>query len=294
MGLFREEAYNNYSSMVNTTANVKTVRVGVLTAAIAVIVVFAAVMTWLFTGNITETVNVDGIVTTDGGNVGIYAEISGTVSDVFVWSGAKVEAGDVIAVIPNKDKLSEIEAMRKSGADEDEINRLKNEYYSVSFIRALKSGIVRSVISDGQYINTGDKIAEMTVVEDYANNNKIIAFIPSYSVQALSTGLDVQVSPDFAPREQYGYIKGYISDIGAYPRTKESILEEYGIDELKNIIDDDISYMSVEITLIPDSESVSSVKWSSPKGNSLNVDAGTVCTGSVVVKSCKPYQWLLQ
>jgi len=292
MKLFREEAYNNYSSMLDSEIQVRTVNFSNYFITVIILAVMASVMIWFFMGNITETVTVNGIVATDGGNMGVYSDRSGTVSDVFVWNGASVKAGDILAVIPDEEKLDEIQTAIENN-EYDRIEKLRSEYYANTFIKAKKGGDIRRVITEGEYTECGDMIAEVTVKSDYADNNRIISFIPSDEMRAVNIGMEVQVSPNYAPREEYGYIKGYISAMGEYPETKNAILEIYSIDDLKNILDDDKSYVTIEITLMPDSESVSNVKWSNPRGNDVDISVGTVCSSMVVVKSCKPYQWFL-
>ncbi|MCH5186308.1 MAG: hypothetical protein J1F64_09335 [Oscillospiraceae bacterium] len=289
MSLFNKEAREHYMSMTSTTAVIRTVSVGNTVSAAIITAVLVCMLVWLFTGNITETVTVNGIVTTDGGNAGIYVSEGGVVSDVFVWNGANVNAGDVIAVIHDESRLEQLKL-----ADAEELEQMKSKYYASSIMRAPKRGIISSVAEEGEYVKSGDVIATMIVIEEYSDNNKIAAFIPSNKGEIIKMGMEVQISPEYAPREEYGYALGYISDIEKIPKTKSKIIEEYSIRELENILDDKINYISVEITLISDSSSQSNIKWSNPRGSSVSIDIGTVCEGSVVVKKCKPYEWLFK
>lgn len=288
--LFRSEAAENFSSMADTTVSAKTITTNEKILSVLVFVVFVSIVIWFFTGNITETVSVSGVITTDGGNVEIYAPKDGIVSDVFVWRGERVSAGDTIAVIPDIQTLERI----KNAETEEEINRLRDEYISNSIVKTLKNGIIRNVVSEGKHIDVGSAVSEMTVLEEYTDNNKIIAFIESENIQSLELGMDVQVSPEFAPREKYGYMKGYISSMGEYPESMSKLTSTYNIGELYSVLDSNKNYIELEITLIPDEDSKNGIEWSNPNGNELSVNIGTVCNGSVVVKDCKPYEWFLK
>ena len=58
----------------------------------------------------------------------------------------------------------------------------------------------------------------------------VYSFLPIDETRALSEGMSVRVSPDYAPREQYGYIFGTIISISRSPVTADMIRNQLGSD----------------------------------------------------------------
>ena len=283
--LFRQEALENNSERTGKGVALRAVglKFALFTAALAVCAALFAL--WLIMGEVYETLSVDGIIWPSESGGEIYAEYGGSVSKVTVSRGARVKAGDILAVIPQEDILSDIE----SGAVEADA-KLYGEYDRRSVIRSKTNGIVTYIADENTYVKAGEKIAEITPYDESGNNMTLIAFIPSDKGGLLSLGADAQVMPDFAPREKYGYINAYVSDIAQYPVKGEYIKENLGNLFLPSINEEN-NYLEVEITMLADAETLSHLKWSRPAGGDISAPMGTICTADIVIDKHHPYQW---
>jgi len=58
----------------------------------------------------------------------------------------------------------------------------------------------------------------------------VFAYLPIEDTRQISEGMQVRVSIDYAPQEQYGYIHGTIQSIGHAPVNRESLMEFHGTD----------------------------------------------------------------
>lgn len=74
--------------------------------------------------------------------------------------GTYVQSGDIIAVIPQKDILSQIEEGRANNMSEAKREKLYEEYDSRSVVRSNISGIVTYIADKNSYVTEGTKIAE--------------------------------------------------------------------------------------------------------------------------------------
>ena len=247
---------------------------------------------WLFFGTIYETVTVNGAIWPAKNNGDVYTVYGGTLSKAVVSEGDTVKAGDVLAVIPQEDILAAIEAGRQNGISEAELQGLYDEYDRRSMIRSAVDGAVTYIADENAYMAEGARVASVVPYDESGNNRTLTAFIPSDSSGFVTLGMEVQVMPDFAPRDEYGYIRAYISEISSYPVTGQSVRETSG-ELLAGPLDDTGSYVRIEITLIPDMTAQSGLKWSDPSSGSIDVAMGTVCTADIVVEECRPYEWLL-
>ncbi len=291
MELFRKEAVENFSSSSGMKSAVRAVSVktAVFTALLALCA--AAFAFWLFLGTIYETVTVSGAIWPAQNNGDVYTVYGGTLSKAVVSEGDTVKAGDVLAVIPQEDILAAIETGRQNGISDAELQSLYDEYDRRSMIRSAVDGAVTYIADENSFMAEGARVASVVPYDESGNNRMLTAFIPSDSSGFVTLGMDVQVMPDFAPRDEYGYIRAYISEIAPYPVTGQSVRETSG-ELLAGPLDDTRSYVRIEITLIPDMTAQSGLKWSNPSSGSIDVAMGTVCTADIVVEECRPYEWL--
>lgn len=112
---------------------------------------------------------------------------------------------------------------------------------------------------------------------------KVYCYVPISTAKRLRTDMAVQMSPDYAPKEQYGYIKGSISRIGENIVTENYLSELFDNPQIVSPVISDINsnLIQVEINL---------EGWSSNKGELISISDGSLFTVSVVEREQKPYE----
>lgn len=116
----------------------------------------------------------------------------------------------------------------------------------------------------------------------------VFCYVPLSVSKKLSEGMSVQISPDYAPREEYGYIFGLIQRIGDQPVTDADILETFGnMNYVQGIVP---AGVVVEIRVIMEKNENGKLKWSNQGGESIVVSNGSHCNILVVIKDRKPYE----
>jgi hypothetical protein len=102
--------------------------------------------------------------------------------------------------------------------------------------------------------------------------------------------MEVQVSPDYAPREEYGYIYGKIEKVGENPVTPREIVKNFGsVQYVQGLIPQG---NVIEISVVLDSNAAG-LKWSNKKGKSISVTNGSYCNVLIVTRERKPYELIL-
>lgn len=120
---------------------------------------------------------------------------------------------------------------------------------------------------------------------------KVYCFVPMGVSKRLSDGMKVQVSPDYAPREEYGYIFGMVESIGERPVTEEEIEQTFGnIQYVQGLITQG-NMVEVRVAL---ERAEGRLKWSTQKGESVLVTSGSNCNLLIVTKERKPYELILK
>ncbi len=120
----------------------------------------------------------------------------------------------------------------------------------------------------------------------------VFSYVRMKSARRLREGMPVQISPDYAPRDRYGFIYGRIVRIGTKPISESDILERFGD---KNYLRDLLPREgnAVEIEMEMDATD-GRLKWSNPKGEEIRIDSGSECSLSVVIRERRPYELVFQ
>ncbi len=289
--LFRKEALDSFSSNSRIDKGIRAVSIRTTVCVAMLVLCAAAFAVWLVFGTVYETVPVIGVVWPAQSDGEVYAVSSGTMTRAVVSVGNKVKTGDILAVIPNEEILSEAEAVKAEEGLSEKLERLYDEYDKMSIIRSNIDGIVIYIADENSYINKGERVAEVVPYSESGNNKTLTAFIPAKNGGLVTVGMEAQVMPEFAPREKYGYIKAYVSGISAYPISGENIKRDNSKLFLSSL-DERESYLQLEITLIPDAQAPSHLKWSNSASGRIDVVMGTTCSADIVIEKCRPYQWL--
>ena len=278
--LFRKEAIENIQSQYDSHENLFAIPIKLRLMIIVLLICFVAFAIWLFRGNITQAAYTEGIVYSKNGMQSIYSEVGGIITDVLVKSGDTVNAGDVIAVVSDNSMLKAAET-----------SELITEYVSSHVIRSYKDGVLMYVANEFANVSVGDLIADIIELSTDMNDRLVYTFISSDMANNISVGMNAQVSLTFAPREKYGYIEGYVSEISQYTKKGDAISQSFNY-MLSNVLDANSVYHMVAVTLLPDSTTQNGLRCSNPRSGVLPVKTGAFCNVDIIYGNSRPYEWL--
>jgi multidrug resistance efflux pump len=256
---------------------------------VALLLIAATIIIWGISATIPIRIELPGIVFPQNGILTIVANNEGAVFNVRVKPGDYVEEGDIIAYIPHENILHQI----KDSSDAAEKGLLRLEYHAKSMILSPTDGMVISIASEGDYLQVGKEIARLVSEDIYTNNQEVTAFASYNEGKKLKKGMSVQISPHFAPREEYGYMEGVITRIANIPSTRGDTIKRFGGFISEKDLDEHDSNIEVKITIFADSGPKSHLKWSNQKGEALEIDAGTKCNIAVLINRIRPIDLLL-
>ena len=254
-----------------------------------VVVLGAAVL--CFTGTITRMVSITGIVFPHYGIEQVSSQVSGQVSYVQVQVGDTVEAGDLIAIVPQEDLYRQIQEARAAQAPQEELERLYDAYQAASMIYTPVSGQVVDLVATGSAITAGDLVVAITNADSTTNEAEIRAYVSSTVAQSIQKGMDVRIYPSVSRSESYGYVQGLVSDISNYPITATNISDTLGRFYTDQLVPEGENIVELRITLLGGTDGSTGV-WSRAEGGSLTIDTGTMCEMNVVVEEMTPWEYL--
>lgn len=289
--LFRKEVTSTFSSNAYMFKTAKGFKIRTIFFLLMLVLCTGLFLLWLFCGTVYETVTVNGIVWPDEIDGYVYSDTEGLISKTVVSNGAYVSAGDIIAVVPQEELLKKISTAKKNGVSDEELSALYKEYNDKSMIRSNIDGLVTHIADDNSYITQGTLLAKVVHYDKNGNNRTVTAFVPSEESGRIKIGMEAQVTPDFVSRDEAGFVHGYISDIYKYPVKGQLIAEENPTLFLSELNTEE-NYIQIKISLFPDSSMESNLKWSSKKSGDIEIPLSTTCSSDIVIKSCRPYEWL--
>lgn len=290
--LFRKKAVDNYKEQFSVDTHISKISFPNLLFSVLFIAALVFFLIWFMFGNIVNTVNIKGIVYPTAGVENITAVEAGVISDINVEVGDNVKVGTIVAIVPNEAILKNINNAAENNADKKVIDKLRQDYYSSSVIVAKTSGTVLKTCNEGDYVDKGTPIVTVAANRSEDNQRQILAFLPTSQKNNINKGCNVQVSPDYAPREKFGYINGYVADIDDVVITKSDVESSMNVFNIPNLLEDNENYIAVHINLLPDADTASGLSWTQKNSGNIDVGIGTLCNNSIVVEKNPPYKWL--
>lgn len=285
--LFRKKAVESYKEQFSTDRQIKSLPLPLLLLMSLFFIGFFLLCIWCIFGNISKSVEVTGVVYPNGGIIKIISEQDGKLETVLAKKGDDIELNEVIAVIPQNDILDNINL-----AEGREKEELRKQYNEKSIIHSNVSGKIIYIADEGSVIEKGDIIATIAYNKKEINNKQILAFLPTEMKNSVYKGCQVQVSPNYASREKYGYINGYVQKVENSVITKNEAEKYYDIYNIPNLIQEDKTYVAVYINLISDESTESGLNWSNKNSGNIDVEMGATCKGEIIISEQPPYKWL--
>jgi HlyD family secretion protein len=106
--------------------------------------------------------------------------------------------------------------------------------------------------------------------------------------KSIVPGMEVQISPSTAQKEEFGYLVGRVTYVSEFPSTGQGMMRVLSNEELVKRLSGDGAPFAIYADLEPDPQAVSGYRWSSLKGREVKVASGTLCNVSVTTRKRRP------
>ena len=142
----------------------------------------------------------------------------------------------------------------------------------------------------GDLISRGAGLMSLQLADDQNTDVEAVIYVPPKDGKYVEQGMEAQISPLSSPREEYGYIIGKVTYVSEFPSTFAGMMRVLGNDVLVKSLSVDGAPFGVYAQLLRNPKSSSGYAWSSPKGETLSVNSGTVCLVTITVKQRRPIE----
>jgi len=185
----------------------------------------------------------------------------------------------------SKDKLDELN---------DKLQALDQERFRVSRIDSPYSGkIIEVKVDPDQLIATGAKIISLELSGRNIKTLEGLLYVNFDEGKNIKEDMDVLISPNGMPAEDYGSMIGKVISVSSYPVTAESMATKLQDENLiKKILATGPKY-SVTVDFKIDPNTVSGFAWTSSVGPPVKINSGTLATGTIVLEKRSPISFVL-
>lgn len=268
----------------------------------AMFVIVISVVLWSIFGSFTEKAEGMGMILDSSGMGVVSAPAGGKVSRVFVYEGARVKRGNLLALITQPSAGSDTSMARSdvrlSSNDRDAMSRVsqydakKHQQQAFEEVYSDYDGIVTELdIKEGMLVGSGALVCRIRL-DGERKDMMGIFYIPVDKGKRIEPGMTLSLAPNSVDVKQSGSLVGVVRSVGEYPASAESIRMTLGNNQLADwfLQKTGSSLVEVDFDLIPDENSSSGYLWTSTVGEHKTVTPGSFCQGYVIIDRKPPIQ----
>lgn len=214
---------------------------------------------WAFAGTVTTNVSVAGVFR-DRGDQLVKSTAPGVVDEVLVKVGDRVKKGDALITFTN-------------GSDAT---------------ATAEGRVIMVLVTPGAQVVANKALVS---ISDPDEPGTIVTMLPPKMVGTVEAGMPVEMAVNSAPSNEFGYMKGYVSQLSSAPVTVQQVAEVLGIDvDLVIAEAGPDPGLFVEISPERDDSTVSGYAWTTGAGPDFAIVTGTGMTVQIIVSESSPIQ----
>lgn len=176
-----------------------------------------------------------------------------------------------------------------------EIAKIEQQLGNDSQVISQHSGrILEITVNPGQVINAGTRLGSIDA-ENPSSQMVGITYFPVGDGKKIQQGMTLQITPQTVKRERFGGIVSTITDVSAFPITREAAASVVGNSEVVAglVGQKQEGVIQVFAALKRDQTTFSGYKWSSSTGPQLKISSGTTTVVRVQVEERAPITFVL-
>jgi hypothetical protein len=275
--LFRKKALERLSSPEELDQLMRVTSPRSWLALFGVFLLIVLAVVWGFFGSVPTTVAGEGILLR-GRIDTVTSPASGLLEDIYVNVGDTVEQGQVISrlLLGSLTDTASQDALREN---------LRIESPSTGRVIELR-------VSPGSFVNVGDPLINLEPTGDDIKDLEAILYLPANEGKKVRPGMKVLLEPSTVRAEETGVVLGWVTSVGDFPESQQSMLRVLENVELVNRFFNATSeaLLEIRVDLIPSRDTVSGYRWSSPDGANIEIQSGTLFEAIIILEEKSPIQ----
>lgn len=236
-------------------------------ALLALCALIAGALGWGLLGRVpVEVASQGGILLKRDSISEVVAQESGVVSRVIVRDGDAVREGQILALL--------------QGDGEETVT-----------VKSFSDGTVTEVlVEEGMVVDRGTQVA---VIERGDEPLQAVMYVPIEEGKRIEKGMDAFVSPSTVASEEFGYIRGTVSRVSAFPPSEGHMMLLLENRDLVNSLRGNGDQLEVIVDLKRDPSAPSGLEWTTPQGPPVEISNGTPATARFILGEERPAELVL-
>lgn len=189
--------------------------------------------------------------------------------------------------LTSKSEQDELQTRERESELRLALESVDNRIRTFSRVRSPYEGkVVEMSVEKGDYVSPGTPMVTLRPLDSPLEASLLF---PVEQGKKIKAGMLAYVYPSTAAREEYGCIYGLVSSVSEYPVSTESLMKSIGAQQVVTQFVEQGPMIMARVSLLRDPDTPSGFKWSSSTGpDSVSIDAGTICSGNVVLSRSRP------
>ncbi|MEW6493231.1 MAG: NHLP bacteriocin system secretion protein [Cyanobacteriota bacterium] len=151
--------------------------------------------------------------------------------------------------------------------------------------------ILELTVATGEFVSPGTRLGSIQL--DTSSSQMIaVTYFPVEDGKKIQPGMEVQITPNTVKREQFGGILGRVTNVSAFPVTKQGAERVVGNAEVVESVMPKGGAIAVFAELKRDASALSGYRWSTSEGPQLQLTPGTTTSALVTVKKQAPIEFV--
>ncbi len=197
---------------------------------------------------------------------------------------------DIKTVSTDRDEVSQEFSLQQQIAQlERDILALEDRLDSESKVLSPFTGRVIEVSSTvGDHVLMSSTLVSLEQLGNDISDLQAVLYVSPMDGKKIQAGMTVQLSPSTVKLEEYGFMEGVVTSVSDFPATTQGMMQLLKNEKLVAMFSSNAAPIPVVATIIPAPNTISGYKWSSREGPPLTISSGTICSGSITVRTQRP------
>lgn len=171
-----------------------------------------------------------------------------------------------------------------------EIERYEYSHEKTNVKATVPGTVINLKVTKGMALAQG---GEYATVQQQAEGNVIVCYIPITTGKKVQPGMEVVVCPTMVNQQEYGHMQAEVIDVDGYVATTLDMRTVLGDDTLVQSFLQNGPVIGVTCKMRMDESTASGYWWSNKKGASLIIPEGTIVTADIVTEEKAPITMII-
>jgi HlyD family secretion protein len=161
-------------------------------------------------------------------------------------------------------------------------------------VLATYGGRILEVMTDrGSLVAPGEPLMTVSLSGRAVRDLEAVIFVPSVEGKRVRPGMTIQIAPSTVKQEEYGFMVGKVTYVSDYPSTAKGMQRVLKNERLTSALAGNDAPYELHADLVLDPSTPSRYKWTSAKGPPVQIQSGTIATGSIEVAARRPIDMVI-